>query len=138
MTTEEKSKKEEPKEESDTTNQDEEKSATIKDVKEIVEGAIEKVKSALVGESKPETDKGEEKETERKTREPGDTALSPRRIERMAEELVQKAAAKVFSEKEHEEEHKKLAKIESKKETEKPPVHRRFSTKFWLGNYGEE
>ena len=118
---------------------DKEKSATIADVERIVGDAMSAIKTIVVGGDKK--DKAEGEDGEKKS---GDTEgrrssrLSLRDVEERAEALVSAAAEKVFSRSEAAAEAKAAEKKVEKKETEKAPVHRRKSTSFWLGKYGEE
>jgi hypothetical protein len=109
---------------------------TMDKVNEAIESALKPIKELLTGDSNTSGDsEKEERDTRRNVaRERARTRTRTLRdIETQAEQLVQSEVAKVFSEKEHEQEHKKLEAERSKKETENPPLKKKWLTELLVG-----
>lgn len=141
MSEEKKEQKEEQKEEEKETNDTDSKSATLADVKQIVNDALEPVKKALLGNgdsSKSESDATDEVEGEDKTA-ARRTRRSFAQVEADAEALVKKTVAEVLGDIEHKKEHESLKEAKKQKpEVEKPPSKPRKLTTLMWGKGWEE
>jgi hypothetical protein len=133
--TEKETPKEEEKKEEKKEDEGKEEVATLDKVKELIDQALEPIKSALGNDdSDDESKEGVEPATKHKDR-LGRRPFSM--VEADAEKMVQDAVRTVLGEVQHKQEHEEL-KV-TKAPPQKAPIKVRRSTKFWLGkNFGQE